>query len=67
MDYIPAKHILIRSKSTVWFGTDHTVNLYRGCCHGCLYCASRSECYPNPTNTPNKPPVWRGPDRAVLL
>ena len=32
MDYIPAKHILIRSKSTAWFGTDHTVNLYRGCC-----------------------------------
>ena len=26
MDYIPAKHILIRSKSTAWFGTDHTVN-----------------------------------------
>ena len=48
MDYIPAKHILIRSKSTVWFGTDHTVNLYRGCCHGCLYCDSRSDCYRNP-------------------
>lgn len=48
MDYIPAKHILIRSKSTVWFGTDHTVNLYRGCCHGCLYCDSRSYCYRNP-------------------
>lgn len=48
MDYIPAKHILIRSKSTAWFGTDHTVNLYRGCCHGCLYCDSRSDCYHNP-------------------
>lgn len=45
MDYIPAKHILIRSKSTAWFGTDHTVNLYRGCCHGCIYCDSRSNCY----------------------
>ena len=44
----PAKHILIRSKSTAWFGTDHTVNLYRGCCHGCLYCDSRSDCYRNP-------------------
>ena len=33
MDYIPAKHILIRNRSTAWFGTDHTVNLYRGCCH----------------------------------
>ena len=48
MDYIPAKHILIRSKSTAWFGTDHTVNLYRGCCHGCLYCDSRSDWYRNP-------------------
>ena len=48
MDYIPAKHILIRNKSTAWFGTDHTVNLYRGCCHGCLYCDSRSDCYRNP-------------------
>lgn len=47
MEYIPAKHILIRSKSTEWFGTDHTVNLYRGCCHGCIYCDSRSECYQN--------------------
>ena len=48
MDYIPAKHILLRSKSTAWFGTDHTANLYRGCCHGCLYCDSRSDCYRNP-------------------
>ncbi len=21
------------------------MNLYRGCCHGCIYCDSRSECY----------------------
>ena len=41
MEYIPAKYILIRTKSTAWFGTDHTMNLYRGCCHGCLYCDSR--------------------------
>ena len=47
MDYIPAKHLLHRSKSTEWFGTDHTMNLYRGCCHGCLYCDSRSDCYHN--------------------
>lgn len=47
MEYIPAKHILVRNKSTEWFGTDHTVNLYRGCCHGCIYCDSRSECYHN--------------------
>ena len=47
MEYIPAKHILTRNKSTEWFGTDHTMNLYRGCCHGCIYCDSRSECYQN--------------------
>ena len=45
METVPAKHILIRNRSTEWFGTDHTVNLYRGCCHGCIYCDSRSECY----------------------
>ena len=48
MEYISAKHLLHRSKSTEWFGTDHTMNLYRGCCHGCLYCDSRSSCYQNP-------------------
>ncbi len=45
MEYIPARQILVRNKSTEWFGTDHTMNLYRGCCHGCLYCDSRSDCY----------------------
>ena len=45
MEYIPAKHILIRNKSSTWFGCDHTINLYRGCCHGCIYCDSRSDCY----------------------
>ena len=45
MEYESARHLLHRSRSTQWFGTDHTVNLYRGCCHGCLYCDSRSDCY----------------------
>ncbi len=45
MEYIPARHLLHRSRSTEWFGTDHTMNIYRGCCHGCLYCDSRSDCY----------------------
>lgn len=45
MDYIPAKHLVIRNKDTSWFGTDHTMNIYKGCCHGCIYCDSRSECY----------------------
>ncbi len=48
MEYIQAKHLLHRSRSTEWFGTDHTMNIYRGCCHGCIYCDSRSTCYQNP-------------------
>ena len=45
MEYLPVKHLLHRSRSAEWFGTDHTMNIYRGCCHGCLYCDSRSDCY----------------------
>lgn len=45
VDTVPAKHLLHRSRSTEWFVTDHTMNIYRGCCHGCLYCDSRSDCY----------------------
>ncbi len=45
VEYVSAKHLLHRSRSTEWFGADHTMNLYRGCCHGCLYCDSRSGCY----------------------
>ncbi len=28
-----------------WFGTSYTLNIYRGCSHGCIYCDSRSTCY----------------------
>ncbi|MBR1586252.1 MAG: radical SAM protein [Clostridia bacterium] len=45
MDYIPAKSILSPRRPEGWFASDYTVNLYRGCCHGCIYCDSRSECY----------------------
>lgn len=45
MDYIYAKQILNSNKNLDWFGTEYTVNLYRGCCHGCIYCDSRSSCY----------------------
>ena len=24
---------------------DFNMNLYKGCCHGCVYCDSRSKCY----------------------
>lgn len=45
MEYIPAKHILTRGTTPPWFGAEYNMNLYRGCCHGCIYCDSRSECY----------------------
>ena len=45
MELVPAKTILARPKDDSWFGNDYNMNLYRGCCHGCIYCDSRSECY----------------------
>ena len=45
IEYLPAKTIVTRTRSTAWFGGDYNMNLYRGCCHGCIYCDSRSECY----------------------
>lgn len=47
MQTIPAKTIVTRTKDTSWFGLDYNMNIYRGCCHGCIYCDSRSECYHN--------------------
>jgi DNA repair photolyase len=45
MEYIPAKTIVTRTKNPYWFGADYNMNIYRGCCHGCIYCDSRSHCY----------------------
>lgn len=45
MEHIPAKTIVTRNKSTAWFGCEYNMNIYKGCCHGCVYCDSRSECY----------------------
>jgi DNA repair photolyase len=45
MNTIPAKTIISGKKDTAWFGIDYTMNIYKGCCHGCIYCDSRSDCY----------------------
>jgi DNA repair photolyase len=45
MEFVPAKTIVNRTKNGQWFGADYNMNIYRGCCHGCIYCDSRSECY----------------------
>lgn len=44
-EYIPAKTIVSGAKGEHWFGIDYNMNIYKGCCHGCIYCDSRSDCY----------------------
>ena len=36
METIPAKTIVNRTKDPSWFGTEYNMNIYRGCCHGCI-------------------------------
>lgn len=46
MKLIPAKTILSGyAEHNDWFGCNYNMNIYKGCCHGCIYCDSRSECY----------------------
>ena len=45
MQEVEAKTLMIPCAGEPWFGIRWTVNLYRGCCHGCIYCDSRSSCY----------------------
>ncbi|WP_202710451.1 SPL family radical SAM protein [Sporosalibacterium faouarense] len=46
MRFIEAKKILSNwSDGKGWFGNNYGMNIYKGCCHGCIYCDSRSECY----------------------
>ena len=45
MEYINAKTLITKTDSSNWFGVDYNMNIYRGCCHGCIYCDSRSDCY----------------------
>ncbi len=45
MEFIPAKSIITKTRNSYWFGCEYNMNIYKGCCHGCIYCDSRSECY----------------------
>ena len=47
MSEMPFKRLLTlsRTPTDTWFRSDYTLNLYRGCNHGCVYCDSRSVCY----------------------
>lgn len=46
MEFIPAKKIISGyTNGEHWFGNNYNMNIYKGCCHGCIYCDSRSECY----------------------
>jgi len=46
MRLIPAKTIISGyMNNNSWFGNNYNMNIYKGCCHGCIYCDSRSECY----------------------
>ncbi len=47
MQPLIAKHLLTPVKGSMedFFYADWNMNLYRGCCHGCIYCDSRSACY----------------------
>lgn len=47
MQPLIAKHLLTPMKGNMddFFYADFNMNLYRGCCHGCIYCDSRSACY----------------------
>lgn len=42
---IPAKTIVSGWSDCGWFGSNYNMNIYKGCCHGCIYCDSRSDCY----------------------
>ncbi|MHB9927683.1 SPL family radical SAM protein [Clostridium botulinum] len=46
LEYITAKTLISNySENNWWFGINYNMNIYKGCCHGCIYCDSRSECY----------------------
>lgn len=46
-EYIDAKSILspLKSGPDKYFGIAYSMNIYRGCQHGCIYCDTRSKVY----------------------
>ena len=45
---VPAKSIIYKTGGadvSAWL--DYSMNIYRGCSHGCIYCDSRSDCFQN--------------------
>ena len=46
MEFIQTKTIISSyNENPHWFGINYNMNIYKGCCHGCIYCDSRSNCY----------------------
>ncbi len=46
IEYIAAKKLISQYvTNNSWFDINYNMNIYKGCCHGCIYCDSRSECY----------------------
>lgn len=47
MEFIQTNTIISSSykENPNWFGINYNMNIYKGCCHGCIYCDSRSSCY----------------------
>ena len=39
MKFIKAKTIISGyTDNSNWFGNNYNMNIYKGCCHGCIYC-----------------------------
>lgn len=48
---IPAKHIVMNcTPNWDYISVEYTMNLYRGCNHGCIYCYARSKYYEKTDN-----------------
>ena len=46
VETFPAKRLLTPVRyGEAFFPAEYTMNLYRGCNHGCLYCDTRGDCY----------------------